>query len=807
MVRTYFIFFSLLLAPILSVAQSLTVRGYIKDAATGEFLFGANVYAVPDGPGAISNEEGYYEMKVPLRDSISVRFSYIGFIPQIVAVNTNKDTTLTIALKPDHHQLREVVVAAKDPNPRYRSSLMNVNYLSAADIELSPGVLGETDLIKVLQLKPGMQGGNEGSSGFVVRGGQADQNLVLLDGVPVYNPTHLLGLFSVFSSDAINDVKLYKGGFPARFGGRLASVLDVGLRSGSKEKLKVKGGTGLISSRLTVEGPLVKDKVSFLVSGRRTYFDLITKEINEANAGKEDYQPIPDYYFYDLTAKLHAQLSTKDQLSFTGYAGRDHFDFDGGNMAFRFLWGNKVGILQWKHAYNKKLTHNMSVSYSDYQYRIRHRYNNMESSVGSGINDFIYKNEFFYELNRRHTVSAGLQFTYHIFDVLRQENMDNEGPLKLRGGNKDQVTGREAAAFIADSWQVSDRLSLEAGIRVSGFHPGSQSSDVYVDDVEENDDEKVKAATARVAAIVASPSENGEGLKGYIGIEPRFSARFQAGENLALKASYSRANQYVHMVSSSGASLPSDFWYPSNDVIRPQIATQYAAGGDLLLADGRLLLSNELYYRNMDNQIDFRDGAELFNNHNVTDDLVFGNGWAYGNEFYLEKKNGKTTGWIGYTLSWSYRKFEEINGGSPFPSGQDRRHDFSFVIRREISQRVSFSGNWVFCTGNVTTLPQARATVQGNLGANALIVPVYAERNSFRQQSYHRLDLGFVYDFEPRWGDADLKVGVYNAYNRRNPYFIYFENVPAPDEGAMNFTANQVSLFPVLPSVSFNYSF
>jgi outer membrane cobalamin receptor len=774
--RGYYIFLALFFLPLLAVAQSVTIRGYVKDANSGEYLLGANIFSQLNGEGTNSNMDGYYELKVPAGESTRIRFTYIGYLERYVDFRGWRDTTLTITLHPREQQLEEVVVAARSVHTRYSSSLMNVNYLSAEDVRNSPALLGEPDVIKVLQLKPGIQSGNEGSSGFFVRGGQADQNLVLFDGAPVYNPTHLFGMFSLFSTDAIEDVRLYKGGFPARFGGRLSSVMDIGIRAGSKEKFKVSGGTGLLSSRLTAEVPLVKEKVSLLVTGRRTYFDLITKEINKANEGNSGFQPIPDYYFYDLSAKLHADLGDNDQLSFTGYTGRDHFNFVDAKIGIDFIWGNKVGVMQWDHAYNRKLSHSINASYSDYQYRIRNRFNESNLTVGSGINDMNLKADFYYAANRRHRLSFGAHYTYHKFNVFRDRESDPEGVLRLNTGEKDQALAHEAAIYVADEWQISDRWHLNAGIRLSGFTPENTSSQ--------------------------------EARKGtYYGVEPRLSAKYQAGRALALKGSYSRVNQYVHLVSSSGASLPANFWYPSNQQIAPQIAEQVAAGADWLLAGGKFMLSNELYYRNMENQIDFRDGAELFSGSAPTQDLVFGKGWAYGNEFYIEKKEGSTTGWVAYTLSWSYRKFDEINGGTVFPSTQDRRHDISIVLRQRINDRFAFNANWVFCSGNVTSLPQARMLLQGNRGTEAVAVPIYTQRNAFRLDNYHRLDLGLEYQLKPRWGEADLTFGVYNAYDRRNSYFIYFEEESRLADGSPNFKARLVSLFPVLPSVNFNYRF
>lgn len=774
----FLIFLGILLSlPALSIAQSISISGYIKDAKSGETLPGANIYVQATEAGTVSNLEGAFELSIPEGETTRLRVSYIGYSPRYVEVLCWRDTTLQINLLPIQQQLQEIVVEASADNNRFSSGLMNVSYLSPDDIKSAVGFLGEPDVIKVLQLKPGIQSGSEGSNGFFVRGGQADQNLILLDGAPVYNPSHLFGMFSLFSSEAIEGVKLYKGGFPARFGGRIASVMDIDVRPGSKQDFKVNGGTGLISSRLTLEGPLLKNKVSWLISARRTYFDLITSKINEKNAGVAGYQPIPDYFFYDLNGKLHARLGPNDELSFTGYTGNDRFDFSTDKLGFKFLWGNRVGAVSWKHDFNKNFSHKLLATYSSYQYRVRNTYQDFTRTIGSGINDLNLKSSFEYLKGANHTFRFGLQYTHHKFEVLRGEQDNTDESLKFDDGTTDRILAHEAAIYASDSWQITDRWQIDAGLRISAFE---------VPDY-------LKA------------EENKKGGR-HFGIEPRFSTRFKASDKLALKASYGRAKQYVHMVSSSGSSLPSNFWYPSNKEIRPQIAEQYAIGSDLLLNGGAYLLSNEIYYRPMQNQIDFRDGAEL-GSANATADLVFGNGWAYGNEFYIEKKKGSTTGWIGYTISWSERQFDDINGGNAFPSSNDRRHDFTFVLSQEISERLSFNANWIYCTGNVTTLPKARVLLQDQKGTNPNVVPVYSERNSYRLGSYHRLDLGIDYQLRPSWGDASIRLGVYNVYNRRNPYFIYFEQEETEAKHEVSFAAKQLSLFPILPSLSFNYSF
>ena len=649
----------------------------------------------------------------------------------------------------------------------YSSNLTSVTYLKPEDIQKSVGILGETDLVKTLQLKPGVQSGSEGNNGFFVRGGQADQNLVLLDGVSIYNPSHLFGMFSVFNSDLLQDVKLYKGSFPARFGGRLSSVLDIDLKEGDLEKVKVSGGTGLISSRLMVEGPLVKNKLSWMVAGRRTYFDAITSRINESMADDPNYQPIPDYYFYDLNGKLFFKPGKDDEISFSYYQGRDKFYFQDKRFSFDFLWGNKAGILQWRHHFSNRLSSNFSLSATEYNYRIRNNIEDISQTAGSGILDLNGAADFSLQLGTSHFITFGAVLSRHSFDVLRVREQENNSALALTSTNSDKIQALEGGIYISDDWEISKRLGVEGGLRLTTFSAADNT---------------------------------------YMGVEPRVGVRWQAARNMALKAGYSRASQYVHLVNSSATSLPTSFWYPSSKEIRPQLASQYALGMDIKLGP-QWRLSNELYYRDMQHQIDFRDGAEIYGNPNVTDDLVFGQGWAYGNEFYLEKVKGKTTGWIGYTLSWTWRKFDEINDGEPLLASHDRRHDISIVLRQQLGKRWEATATWVYGSGSFTTLPPGRFYVQGQQATVSRIVPLYTERNNFQQAPYHRMDAGLIYKLKPRWGEAELNFGVYNVYNRRNVYFMYFERLPKEESKELKLVARQVSLFPVLPSISFNYKF
>ncbi|AHM60854.1 TonB-dependent receptor plug [Flammeovirgaceae bacterium 311] len=750
-----------------SWAQSCKINGQVVDAATGESLPGATVF-INSLQGGVTDARGHFTFQELAAGPHQLQISFVGYQKQILSVLLKADTALSLKVKllPVQEQLEALVIEASVEKTSYSSNLTSVTYLKPEDIQKSVGILGETDLIKTLQLKPGVQSGSEGNSGFYVRGGQSDQNLVLLDGVSIYNPSHLFGMFSVFNSDLLEDVSLYKGSFPARFGGRLSSVLDIGLKEGSLEEFKGSGGVGLISSRLTLEGPLVKDKLSLMVSGRRTYFDAITRSINKSMADDPDYQPIPDYYFYDLNAKLFFKPGKDDEFSFTFYQGNDKFYFNDKRFAFDFIWGNKAGILQWRHLFSERFNGKFSLSATKYDYQIRNNIENISQTAGSGIFDLNAAADFALEAGKGHYITFGAALSRHSFNLLRIQEQENADAV-IKSSNSDKVPAYESAVYVSDEWEISDRVGVEGGLRLTGF-----------------------------SAL----------HKNFVGLEPRMSLRWQAARRMALKASFSQAYQYVHLVNSSATSLPTSFWYPSNKDIRPQLATQYALGLDTRLSD-TWKFSNELYYRDMLRQIDFDNGAEMYGNPNVTEDLIFGKGWAYGNEFYLEKVKGKTTGWIGYTLSWTWRKFDEINGGNPFMAAHDRRHDISIVARHQLSKRLEASITWVYGSGSLTTLPPGRFYVQGQQATLSKIVPLYTERNNFQIPAYHRMDAGLIYKLKPRWGEAELSLGVYNAYNRRNVYFMYFERLPQEKSKELKLVARQVSLFPVLPSVSFNYKF
>ncbi|GAA4370191.1 TonB-dependent receptor [Hymenobacter saemangeumensis] len=750
-----------------------TVRG-----ARGEALPGASIAVPALNTGTAADSAGHFSLTLPAgRYQLFVDF--IGYERLTRELNLTRNQRLSLTLAESRNELSEVIVeGAATLKDKLQSTQMGVERLTIREAKLLPALFGEVDILKTLQLKPGVQSGGEGTSGLFVRGGSADQNLVMLDNAVVYNPNHLFGLFSVFNSDAVQSVDLYKSGFPAQFGGRLSSVVDVKLREGDRQQYVATGGIGLISSRLTLEGPITKDKGSFIVSGRRTYFDIFTRALNEANKDKENYSPIPDYHFYDLNAKANYALGEKDQLFFTGYLGRDIFGFNSpGGFNFDFRWGNTLGVLRWSHTFNPQLFVNTSVSVSNYKYELANKFDQFSFGIGSDITDFTARTDFDYTPNERHHFKAGAMFTKHLFGVGNLAANSSDGRIDFGAGVNYQ--GLDGGLYASDNYKLSDKWQLEGGLRLSGFQSGQNT---------------------------------------YFGLEPRASARYALNDRTSLKGSYAMMYQYVHLVSNSGASLPTDIWYPSRLSVKPQRSQQLSTGASFLLFEGKYLLTNEVYYKWGRNQVDFKDGAQLFVNEDLDDEFLFGKSWAYGNELYLEKKTGKTTGWVGYTLSWSWRNFQPqrgtqgINGGRDFHPTYDRRHNLTAVLMHQLNTRFSLTASFVYSSGSATTLPLGRFGVQdipgSSTGLDPRPVPVYPDRNTYRLIPYHRLDLGVVYKVGAR-RNQDITLSIYNAYNRRNAYFVYFEAIRDKNNNnrITSFQARQVSLFPIIPSLTYNFRF
>ncbi|OON68850.1 TonB-dependent receptor [Hymenobacter sp. CRA2] len=768
----------LLLMPLAVLAQTTyLLRGTVR-GTDGTGLPGANVAVPRLGLGTATDPEGRYELSLPAGRH-AVQASFIGYqsVTQDITLRANQQ--LNIVLPTGGTELQEVVIQGSGTlEQKLQTTQMGVERVTAREAKLLPALFGEVDILKTLQLKPGVQNGGEGTSGLFVRGGSADQNLFLVDDAVVYNPNHLFGLFSTFNSDVVQSVDLYKSGFPAQYGGRLSSVVDVKLREGSRDSVGVSGGLGLISSRLAVEAPIKKGKGSFIVAARRTYFDVFTRQINKLNEDDPEYNPIPDYYFYDLNLKANYQLTDKDQVFVSGYFGNDVFGFNSTRgFNFDFSWGNRSATGRWSHVFNPRLFTNTTATWSYYTYQIQNKLDQFSFGLGSNIRDYNLRSDWEWRPEGgKHVVRFGGSATLHHFGVGRLQAGATDGSLNI--GQDVEYDGQEGGLFAADNYSVTDKLAVDYGLRLTGFRSGR------------ND---------------------------YGGLEPRVAARYTLSPKTTLKASYALMYQYVHLVTNSGASLPTDIWYPSRLSVKPQRSQQVSAGVSWLLAGGHLLLTDEVYYKWAQRQIDFRDGAQLFVNPELDAEFLFGRGWSYGNEIYLEKKDGKTTGWLGYTLAWTKREFEPqrgtngINGGRAFFPTYDRRHNLTLVLLHKLNPRINLTGSFVYTSGNPTTLPAARIGVQDVFGHDPQVVPIYPDRNSYRLPSYHRLDLGVVYKLKP-WrrlgGESDLTLSIYNAYNHRNPYFIYIDEVKDKEtKQVIRYRARQVSLFPVIPSLTYNFKF
>ncbi|MCO5259543.1 MAG: TonB-dependent receptor [Crocinitomicaceae bacterium] len=754
------------------LAQKFTVSGNIKDGENGEDLFDATVLVKElSNTGSKSNTYGFYSLTLPA-GTYTLIYRATGYEQKEITVDLqeNKHISIELVVKKDVKELAEVEVTAVKENDNITKSGMAVTTLSPKDIETIPVLFGEKDIVKTLQLTPGVKSAGDGNAGFYVRGGGADQNLVLLDEAPVYNASHLLGFFSVFNSDAIKDVSLYKSGIPAEFGGRASSVLDVKMREGNYKRYNVSGGIGLIASRLTVEGPIVKDKGSFIVSGRRTYMDLFLK------ASKKPELKNTKLYFYDLNLKANYQVSKKDRIYLSGYFGRDNFSF---NDLFGFKWGNGTGTFRWNRIVGKKMFSNTSFVFSNFNYSFDISSGGNKLGVGASIQDLNLKQDFDYYVNNSNALKFGFNVIYHTF---------KPGELKstipaINNFKIDDQYALEFGVYAQNDQKIGNWLSIMYGIRYSGFdYMGKGTAYEY-------DEKGTKLSEQQYGSFKT--------IKYHHFIEPRLSLSFILSEKNSLKIAYNRNSQYLHQLSNSSSSSPTDIWVPSTNNVKPQIADQVAMGYYRNFFDNMLVLTTEIYYKHLGNQIDYRNGASLFLNNEIEGGLVYGKGQTFGLEIQLEKKKGKFTGWISYTLSRSLRKFNDINMGKQFPARQDRIHDLAVVAMYRASQKIALSGTFVFYTGDAVTFPSGKYEING------AVIPYYTERNGYRMPNYHRLDLGLTVYFKDRPKfEHNLNVSIYNVYAQRNAFMISFEE---DEDNPGKTKAIKTSLFRLVPSITYNF--
>ncbi len=765
------------------------ISGYVKENGSGEMLPGASVSIPSLKTGTQSNTYGFYSLTLK-EGMYVVLVSYVGYEPKAFSVNLIHNIEMDLVIE-TAKALKELVISGSKQTQRLADETrMSVIEIPIQQIKDIPAFLGEKDVLKVIQLLPGVQKGSEGSSGIYVRGGGPDQNLIILDDAIVYNANHLFGFFSIFNGDALKSVELTKGGFPARFGGRLSSVIEMNMKEGNKEKVHGEAGFGLIASRLLLEGPIIKGKSSFLISARRTYLDVIIAPFlpKEEKVG---------YYFYDLNAKANYELSRKDRLYLSGYFGRDKFylnsTYSNNESKSGLGWGNSTATIRWNHLYNNRLFANTSVIFSNFLFEVyaeeKYQGSTFSLNYSSGITDFSFKHDLDYRPNTNHTIRGGIHFIHHDFVPSALVIKDNSSGLNQN--IKTVVGSFENAIYIEDEIKIGPRLRMNPGLRVSHFN--SQNTN-------------------------------------YFFPEPRLSLSCKIKSDLAIKASYAMMNQYVHLLSNTGMGLPTDLWVPSSTNLKPKQSWQIAAGVAKDFIEKEFSVSLEGYYKESKNIISYKEGASFLglsslgsagptSNYSWEENIVSGKGWSYGTEFLLQKKAGKLTGWIGYTLSWTQMQFDEINFGQKFWAKYDRRHDISIVgiykIREETDEHngIKLSGTWVYGTGNAISLPIAEYSAPvhtlgyskwGYYGGGT--VSQYTAKNDFRMGAYHRMDIGLQFIRKKKFFVRTWELSVYNAYNRANPYFYYIES-EYNDNGSTTRTLKQVSLFTVIPSISYNIKF
>jgi CarboxypepD_reg-like domain/TonB-dependent Receptor Plug Domain len=765
-----------LLGATLTHAQSVskyTISGYVRDTATGEEMIGVTI-RVKEMPseGAVTNVYGFYSLTVP-SGTYTIEYQYTGYTTRTEKVNLLQDTRMDIKLKEVSHELKEVIVSSERKDANITGIQMGVEKISMKEIETIPVLMGEKDVLKTLQLRPGVKAAGEGNSGFYVRGGAADQNLILLDEATVYNASHLLGFFSVFNSDALKDVTLYKGSQPAQYGGRLASVLDIRMQDGNDKQYGAEGGLGLISSRLKIDGPIVKDKGSFTISGRRTYADLFLKLSPDSNLNRARL------YFYDLNAKANYRLDDKNRLFLSGYFGKDVLGF---GDKFGINWGNYTGTLRWNHLFSARVFSNTSLIMSNYNYNININLGGTSGDITSRIRDYNLKEDMQYYANSANTIKFGFNSVYHniIPGVISILSNNQQSTLDLA-----KKYAWENALYLSHEYKPGKSFSVEYGARLTSFTPiGPGTFYTY-------DTKGIRSDSSKYAS--------GAFVKTYVNAEPRLAVNYLINEKSSVKASYDRNTQNLHLLSNSTSGNPTDLWIPSSNNVKPEIADQVSLGYFRNFKDNSFEFSCEVYYKAMQNQVDYKDGAQLNFNENVEADLLFGTGRAYGMELFFRKKYGRLTGWVGYTLSKSEKKIAGINNGDYYNAKQDRTHDISVVGIYELAKKWTVSSSWVYYTGNAVTFPSGKYTSAGQ------VVNYYSERNGYRMPAYHRLDIGVTwYRKKTAKRESSWNFSLYNAYGRENAYTITFQQDPNDPTRTQ---AVQTTLFRWIPSITYNFKF
>ncbi len=762
--KNIFVFaFSLCLSsPI--VAQRYTISGYVRDASSKESLIGSIVYETVQNKGTSVNEYGYFSLTLNAKDTLNIIISYVGYKPQAKKILLTRDLRLDFFLE-SASTLNEVEISTAKNNNNVSKPVMGVIDVPMREIKNLPVLAGERDILKIIQLLPGVQQAQEGTTGFFVRGGNTDQNLVQLDEATVYNPNHLFGIFSTFNVNALNNVQLIKGGFPAKYGGRLSSILDITMKDGNKEKYEVEGGIGLLSSNITLQGPIKKNNSSFIISARRSYLDLIVKPFLPANNKGTTYK------FYDLNAKLNFELGKNDRIFLSAFKGNDYGAYTGANsLNYDIGFGNTTATLRWTHLFGSKLFCNTSAIVNQYHLGLGTTQGKYYALLYTAVNDVNGKTDFTYIPNSRSMIKFGASYFYHtLYPASYSASIPKKGQRMVI--NKDSIPRKysnEMAFYISHEWDANEIFSINYGVRIPYFFTNNSA---------------------------------------YLLYEPRVTTKFSIEKTSSIKASYTVMHQFLHLVPNSTASLPTDIWISSSNIVKPQRSEQYALGYFKNFKNNLIETSVELYYKTMQNQVLFKEGTQLTLVSNIEDALTFGKGNSYGAEFFIRKNTGRLTGWISYTLSKTTQTFQALNLGKPFPFAYDRRHNIAVVGTYDINTHWTISADFVFHTGNAFTIPSGLVPVSQDGSLYDGYFYDYTSRNNARLRSYHRLDINASYKRKHRyekWGyDSELSFGAYNVYSRLNPYFVYL----TVDAVTKIPQAVQVSLLPIIPSISYNFKF
>lgn len=797
---------AIVVAVLSTQAQNVTVSGYVTDSGSGERMIDATVYERASFAGTTTNNYGFFSLQIP-RGRAEIIVSYLGYSTDTLIITLARDTTINFNLEISSSPIEAVTVTAAGRQSKIESSQMSMIDIPIEKFIRLPVIFGEADVLKVIQLLPGVQSGTEGSTGIYVRGGGHDQNLFLLDGVPVYNASHLFGFMSVFNPDAVKSVQLYKGGFPARYGERLSSVVDIRMKEGNEKEFHGNFSIGVIASKLSLEGPIIKDKTSYMISARRTYFDILARPFIAGFNNDKDSRSSGGYYFYDLNAKINHKFSERSRLYLSSYLGNDRAYtkswsrpeyYDENHHRFEYTdkygmgWGNIITSMRWNYLISNKLFSNTTVTYSKYNFdvTVEDRVKNIntgEKSLDlfryfSGIEDIGAKIDLDYYPSLSHSVKFGAGYTFHHFSPgvtrFRFDPLEYDIGIDTTFGDV-KVTANEFILYAEDNFDITSHLKMNAGIRLSLF--GVQKTN-------------------------------------YFKLQPRVSLRYMITDDLSFKASYSKMAQFVHLLTTSAVSLPTDLWLPVTRKFEPPVSDQVAVGSGFRLPLN-LEMTVEAFYKTMENLIEYKEGASFGGSGQRWEAKVEkGRGWAYGAEFMVEKNYGKLTGWIGYTLSWTQRQFENLNFGRVFPAKYDRRHDVSIAVTHKFTDRVDVGVVWVYGTGNAATLGIMNYPPENMMHSDYYHSDIteYPGRNNYRTPSYHRLDLGVNLHRQKKHGIRTWNFSVYNAYCRFNPFFIYWGSDYYSEPDPLNPgnyiyyskpVLKQVSLFPIIPSVSYSFKF